>query len=78
MPRLSGRDTLRRLREINPRLLALFSSGYSAEQANLSAEPGVVGFVTKPYYPQDSSKGSATCWTNKSPTESEAVGALGM
>ena len=53
MPRLSGRDTLRRLREINPRLLALFSSGYSAEQANLSAEPGVVGFVTKPYYPQD-------------------------
>ena len=48
MPRLSGRDTLRRLREANPRVRALFSSGYSAEQANLSTEPGVAGFVTKP------------------------------
>src|SRR5262249_60322425 len=32
MPRLSGRDTLRQLQQINPQGGALYSSGYSAEQ----------------------------------------------
>jgi PAS domain S-box-containing protein len=53
MPRLSGRDTLRHLLQIDPRVRVLFSSGYSAEQITESAKDGVYGFVNKPYRPQD-------------------------
>jgi PAS domain S-box-containing protein len=53
MPRLSGRDTFHQLRAINPNVRTLFSSGYSSEQASLSTEAGIHGFVTKPYYPRD-------------------------
>jgi two-component system, cell cycle sensor histidine kinase and response regulator CckA len=53
MPRLSGRDTLRQLRQIDPQVRVLFSSGYSVEHFAGSGEHGVVGFVNKPYRPQD-------------------------
>jgi len=53
MPRLSGRDTLRQLRHINPDVLVLLSSGYSADHLPEAGRDGVVGFVNKPYRPQD-------------------------
>jgi PAS domain S-box-containing protein len=53
MPRLSGRDTLRELLQIDPQVQVVLSSGYSAEYFSESGKDGVVGFVNKPYRPQD-------------------------
>jgi two-component system, cell cycle sensor histidine kinase and response regulator CckA len=49
MPRLSGRDTLRELRRLDPRVRVLLASGYSEALENLSGGDGVVGFIPKPY-----------------------------
>jgi PAS domain S-box-containing protein len=52
MPRLSGLDTLHLLRELNPNIPVLFSSGYYSEQALQAMEKEeMVGFVGKPYRP---------------------------
>ncbi|HYT89710.1 MAG TPA: PAS domain S-box protein [Gemmataceae bacterium] len=49
MPRLSGRDTLKRLVEMNPDVRVMFSSGYSSEQVTASEYRQVLGFIPKPY-----------------------------
>jgi CheY-like chemotaxis protein len=51
MPRLSGRDAFRAIREIDPGARVLFSSGYSAD--NLSEVDGAKGLLSKPYRPPD-------------------------
>jgi PAS domain S-box-containing protein len=51
MPRLSGRDALKCLYRINPRVRVLFASGYTAEQA--AEHECVLGFVGKPYRAED-------------------------
>ena len=53
MPRLSGKDTLRQLRLIRPEVRAVLSSGYSPEQVEMTRDEGTLGFVTKPYHPQE-------------------------
>jgi PAS domain S-box-containing protein len=53
MPRLSGRDTLRQLRLLDPGVAVLFASGYSAEQMTETEREGVLGFINKPYRPQE-------------------------
>ncbi|MBI3411235.1 MAG: PAS domain S-box protein [Planctomycetes bacterium] len=53
MPRLSGRDTLRKLAKQNPTLPVLFSSGYAAENQDLTGFPQIVGFIQKPYRVED-------------------------
>ncbi len=53
MPRLSGRDALRRLREIDPGVRVVFASGYSDTQLSEEEQAGVQGFVTKPYRERD-------------------------
>jgi len=53
MPRLSGRDTLRQLRLIRPTVRAVLSSGYSPEQVEMTRDEDTLGFVTKPYHPQE-------------------------
>jgi CheY-like chemotaxis protein len=53
MPRLSGRDTLRELRQIVPDVAVLFASGYSAEQVTEAERDAVLGFINKPYRPQE-------------------------
>jgi DNA-binding NarL/FixJ family response regulator len=53
MPRLSGRDTFRKLRELDPDVRVLFASGYSSEQIDDLLKDGSLGFVHKPYRPQD-------------------------
>jgi PAS domain S-box-containing protein len=54
MPKLNGREVFRRMKEIDPAVRVLLSSGYSADgdtQAILSE--GVIGFVQKPYLVND-------------------------
>jgi CheY-like chemotaxis protein len=51
MPRLSGADTLRQLRQLDPGVRVLLSSGYAAE---LNSEGGeILGIVNKPYRPEE-------------------------
>jgi CheY-like chemotaxis protein len=49
MPVLSGQETFDSIRQINPTVRVLFSSGYSAEQLADVAKAGSVGFLPKPY-----------------------------
>jgi CheY-like chemotaxis protein len=53
MPRLSGRDALRRLREIDPGVRVVFASGYSDTQLSEEEQTSVQGFVNKPYQERD-------------------------
>jgi two-component system cell cycle sensor histidine kinase/response regulator CckA len=54
MPRLSGADTLRELRKVNPTVKVLISSGYSSEDDLRNFEnEGALGFVAKPYRPAE-------------------------
>jgi PAS domain S-box-containing protein len=53
MPRLSGRDAFRRLLEVNPAVRVLFASGYSAEQLTDADQRKALGFVNKPYRPEE-------------------------
>jgi PAS domain S-box-containing protein len=53
MPHLSGRDALGLLREINPHVQVLMTSGYSAEEKIPSGIEGVMGFIPKPYRQKD-------------------------
>ena len=54
MPRLSGADTLRELRKLQPEVPVLISSGYSSDEDLRAVErEGVLGFVAKPYRPAD-------------------------
>jgi PAS domain S-box-containing protein len=50
MPGLSGPEAFRRLKQINPSVKVLLSSGYSQEgQAQQILKEGVLGFIQKPY-----------------------------
>jgi len=50
MPRLDGRQTFRRMRQIDPEVRAILSSGYSEDYAAQGgAEEGVLDFLAKPF-----------------------------
>jgi CheY-like chemotaxis protein len=49
MPRMSGRDAFRVLQGINPQVVVLFSSGYSAE--DVTDLQNAAGMLSKPYRP---------------------------
>ncbi len=53
MPQISGRDTLKHLRKIDPNVRVLFSSGFSADQVTETEADGVMGFLSKPYSAND-------------------------
>jgi PAS domain S-box-containing protein len=53
MPRLSGRDTFLQLRQLDPAVRVIFSSGYSADSLSSDEAAGASGFVSKPYRPRD-------------------------
>ncbi|HEY8505948.1 MAG TPA: ATP-binding protein, partial [Gemmataceae bacterium] len=53
MPNLSGRDASRELRRIDPGVRILFTSGYSADYLDDSSELPALGFVSKPYRPDE-------------------------
>jgi two-component system cell cycle sensor histidine kinase/response regulator CckA len=52
MPRLSGQDAFRQLQQLDSNVRVLFASGYSAEQIVGSEMVGVLGFLDKPYRPE--------------------------
>ena len=51
MPRMSGRDAIRYILDIDPAARVLFSTGFSAE--DLASVDGAIGLLSKPYRPQD-------------------------
>jgi PAS domain S-box-containing protein len=54
MPKMSGEETLRHLREINPAVRVLLMSGYSEQEASSRFNgKRVNAFMQKPYTPQD-------------------------
>ncbi|MFO0945915.1 MAG: response regulator [Planctomycetota bacterium] len=54
MPRLSGEETFRQLRQINPNVRVILSSGYNEQETtNRFAGKGLAGFVQKPYRSQE-------------------------
>jgi DNA-binding response OmpR family regulator len=53
MPVLSGHETFRRLREIDPQVKVIFASGYAEEQLEETERQAMAGFIKKPYRPQE-------------------------
>jgi CheY-like chemotaxis protein len=53
MPRLSGRDALRRLLQLDPGARVLLASGHPAEELKEPGTEGALGFLTKPYSDRD-------------------------
>ncbi len=49
MPKVDGVESFNRLREINPGVKVIISSGYAADEAKKLRESGVMGFLDKPY-----------------------------
>jgi len=50
MPLMNGRETFRLLKEINPDIKAVLSSGYSLnEQAQSVIADGIAGIIQKPF-----------------------------
>ncbi len=57
MPNMNGKETFAKLKEIEPTVKVLFSSGYSKEKYIEEVEQGgAVGFLNKPYGVEDLSK----------------------
>jgi DNA-binding NtrC family response regulator len=53
MPGLSGADTFRRLRQIDPGVCVILSSGYDhAEASGRFGDECPAGFIQKPYRPE--------------------------
>jgi PAS domain S-box-containing protein len=52
MPRLSGRDTLKRLRHIDPAVRVLYASGFAVKVTE-AVNDEVLGFIAKPYRAED-------------------------
>ncbi|MBX7195388.1 MAG: response regulator [Sandaracinaceae bacterium] len=52
MPRMSGDETLQRLKEIDPDVRVVLASGYSEHDATGLGLSGVAAFVMKPFTPQ--------------------------
>src|SRR5262249_18712846 len=53
MPLMTGQEALRELKKIDPRVRALYASGYSADSL-AAMDPGdVLGFLQKPYRPDE-------------------------
>ncbi len=57
MPNLDGEQTFRALKELNPDLKVIMSSGYNEQEVNLKfAGSGLSGFIQKPYNVAEMSK----------------------
>jgi PAS domain S-box-containing protein len=53
MPRLSGRETCRLLRELKPDLRIVFTSGFNDELLAMAEEGDAHGYLGKPYRPEE-------------------------
>jgi PAS domain S-box-containing protein len=70
MPRLSGQDAFRQMQQIDPSVRVVFASGYSAKQIVGEESEGVLGYVDKPYRPEEFARavGAALQATNEAAT----------
>lgn len=54
MPFMDGEETFRRLRDINPNLVVLLSTGFTAqERVDRMLAAGMAGFIRKPHHPDE-------------------------
>jgi len=54
MPKMNGEECFRQLRQINPNVQVILSSGYNEQEATSRfAGKGLAGFMQKPYTPQE-------------------------
>jgi DNA-binding NarL/FixJ family response regulator len=54
MPKMGGKETFIRMREVNPDIVALIASGYSdAGDVREIIAAGARGFIQKPFVPQE-------------------------
>jgi PAS domain S-box-containing protein len=53
MPRLSGVESFHEMVAINPNVRVLFASGYAADQVLPGRQEAILGFVSKPYGPDE-------------------------
>jgi len=56
MPRLSGQDAFHQILAINPRVRALFTSGFSKQHVSQADHERILGFISKPFRPDDLKK----------------------
>jgi CheY-like chemotaxis protein len=50
MPQMGGRETFARLKELNPKIKAILSTGYSRDgKAQEILDEGMMGYIQKPY-----------------------------
>ncbi len=64
MPQMDGRELTIKLREINPEIKIIFTSGYDDHPITKENLPGVVGFIKKPYSIRQVSKSLKEIITN--------------
>jgi CheY-like chemotaxis protein len=68
MPQMGGRDAFIAMRQINPQIRALLSSGYSLNgEAQAILEEGVLGFIGKPYRLAELARSVAEALARKAP-----------
>ena len=54
MPKMDGKEAFSRMKQINPDIRALLSTGYGLnEEAQSVLDEGAVGLVPKPYHLQE-------------------------
>lgn len=53
MPLMTGQEVLREIRKIDPSVRVLFASGYSADSFGGNDMSGIMGFLQKPYRPDE-------------------------
>lgn len=74
MPNLSGRETFRRLRELDPNVGVLLSSGYSTDEFEPGELDGILGFVPKPYRIEELTAAVRTALDRINPGDESADG----
>jgi PAS domain S-box-containing protein len=57
MPRLAGQDAFHQMLKINPMVPVLFTSGFSKQHLSQSDHERILGFIGKPFLPEDLTRG---------------------
>jgi PAS domain S-box-containing protein len=66
MPRLSGKETFRAMRDINPEARVILATGYSRETTMQEAlEDGILGFLHKPFGTEELSEAVALVFSGR-------------
>ncbi len=74
MPRMSGHDVVQKLHELNPDIRVILASGYSAEHVIDPESDRIIGFIGKPFRPDDLARQVRAAldkpnWSSTNPSE---------